>query len=148
MALIRWDPAGELVAIRNQMDRLLEERFPQHGPGRQRGREEWTPAVDIFEKQGGIVLRVEIPGVEIDDVSVEVKGDMLIIQGQRRLDETIRWEAYRRIERPYGSFRRSFALPQGVDQGNIRARLNNGVLEVTLPLSDERPPKAGNVKVE
>jgi len=91
---------------------------------------------------------VEIPGVEIDDVSVEVEGDVLTLQGERKLDETIKWEAYRRIERPYGSFRRSFTLPQGVDEGNIRARLKNGVLEVTLPLSDERPPKAVNVKVE
>lgn len=148
MALMRWDPFGELLAIRHRMNRLLEETVPTPASDRERGSREWTPPVDIFQNEEGIVVRAEIPGVDLEDLRVEVKGDVLTFQGDRRLDESISREAYRRIERPYGCFGRSFTLPRGVDQEKIRARLKNGVLEVTLPLSTERSTKTVNVKVE
>ncbi len=148
MALMRWDPVSELLALREQMDRLFEEAIPRETPVRRRGRGDWTPPVDIIQSEEDIVVRAELPGVDIEDVSVEVEGDVLRLQGERKLDKAVKPEAYQRVERPQGVFTRSFTLPQGVDHGKIRATLKNGVLEVTLPLPGERHPKTIDVKVE
>jgi len=148
MALMRWDPFRELEAIRGRMGRLFEEAFPELARHEGRAREEWTPPVDIFQSENAIVVRAEIPGVDLEDVRVEVKGDILTFQGERKLDEKIRREAYSRIERPYGSFGRSFTLPREVDQRKIQARLKDGVLEIVLPIPSEPTFRAVQVKVE
>ncbi|GAB4368816.1 MAG: Hsp20/alpha crystallin family protein [Deltaproteobacteria bacterium] len=142
MALVRWkDPIGELSSIQERMNRLFGEAF---GPtlaseeGWSRG---WEPAVDIYDADDAIVVKAEIPGVERDQVSVEVKDGVLTLKGERKFERDVKEENYHRIERSYGSFQRSFTLPSSVDPDKVRASLKNGVLEVTLTKKEQARPK-------
>jgi HSP20 family protein len=94
----------------------------------------WTPAVDIYETENKeVVLKAELPGLQREDIDVTVEGATLTIRGQRRREEAVAEQAYRRVERHYGSFARSFTLPSGVDAGAVRADYRDGVLTVRLP---------------
>lgn len=151
MAITRWDPVRELMGLLNmqeRINRLLDENL---GGERRSGEElragAWSPPVDIYETEENIVLKAELPGLEIEDVSVEVDDNVLSLKGERKLDETVRREEYHRMERAYGSFRRSFTLPAVVVRENIRAKLKNGVLEVILPKEEKEKPKQIKVDV-
>ncbi len=121
---------------------------------RSRGREEglrtgmWTPAVDIYENNDFVVVKAELPGVEKDRISVEVKEGILTLRGERGFDKELKKESYHRIERSYGTFQRSFSLPVSVDQEKVTARFQNGVLEVQLPKKDQVKPKQIEVDVK
>lgn len=148
MAIIRrWDPFKDLIDIQDRMNRLFEEsmrrfRFsdfelPATG---------FTPAVDIYETDESIVVKAEIPGVEKGDVKIEVKDNELLLKGEKRVEKDVKDENYHRIERVYGSFQRSFSLPQNVDKDKIKASFKNGVLEIKLPKKEEAKPK--EIKIE
>lgn len=142
MAIVRWkDPIGEFSSIHERMNRLFEEAFspslaPEEGWNRS-----WEPAVDIYEVGEAIVVKAEIPGVERDQVGVEVKDGILTLRGERKFEREVKEENYHRIERSYGSFQRSFTLPSSVDPDKVRATLKNGVLEVTLQKKEQARPK-------
>lgn len=150
MAIVRWlDPFRDLSAIQERMNQIFEDAL-----ARSRGREEglgtgmWTPAVDIYENSDFVVVKAELPGVEKDRISVEVKEGVLTLRGERRFDKELKEESYHRIERSYGSFQRSFSLPVSVDQEKVTARFKNGVLEVKLPKKDQVKPKQIEVGVK
>jgi len=101
----------------------------------------WAPAVDIFEHDGDIVLKAELPGVDPKDVDIRVENNVLSLRGERKVESEVKREQYHRVERAYGSFSRSFTLPSVVDTEKIKADYTDGVLKVTLPQKEEAKPK-------
>jgi len=144
MAIVRWEPFRDLVSLQDRMNRLFDESF--RGVTRP-GEEDWAlggtwaPAVDIFEQDGNIVLKAELPGVDTKDVDVRVENNTLTLRGERKFDNEVKKENYHRVERAYGSFSRSFTLPTVVDTDKIRAEFKDGVLRVMLPKKEEARPK-------
>ncbi len=151
MAIVRWEPFRDLVSIQGRMNRLFDEAF--RGASRPSGEEEewslgsWAPAVDIFEQDGDIVLKAELPGVDAKDVDVRVENNVLTLRGERKLDNEVKKESYHRVERAYGSFSRSFTLPTVVDTEKIKAEYRDGVLRVNLPKREEARPKQISISV-
>lgn len=137
MAIVRWDPFRELTALQDEFSRL----FPGVRGGEAAGRESWMPSVDVFETQEAVEIKAELPGLEPDDISLEVEDNVLTLSGERRFKEEVEEDKYYRVERRYGSFSRSLALPQSVDTDNIGAKYENGILEVTVPKVEEAKPK-------
>jgi len=147
MAVVKWDPFRDLVSIQDRMNRLFEQTL-----SRSRGEEgvtatTWTPAVDIYETADTIVMKAELPGVTREDIHIQINGSTLTLKGERRFARDVQEESYLRIERAYGSFHRSFALPATVQQENVRAVLRDGVLELTLPKAEDSKPKRISVDV-
>lgn len=150
MAIVRWEPFRDLLGIQDRMNRLFDEAF--RGAGRTSAEEDWTlgswaPACDIYEQDGNIVLKAELPGVEPKDVDVRVENNVLTLRGERRFDNEVKKESYHRVERAYGSFSRSFTLPSVVDTDKIKADYRDGVLRVTLPKREEAKPKQISISV-
>lgn len=148
MAIVRWDPLRDLVSLQERMNRMFEDSY--RGAGRSDDWAlggAWAPAVDIYEQDGNIVMKAELPGVDPKDVDVRLENNTLTLSGQRRLDSEVKQENYHRVERAYGTFTRSFTLPSVVDQGHIKAEYKDGVLKVTLPKREEAKPKQINIAV-
>ena len=123
--------------LHSEMNRMFDEvlgGLDRGRSGRQQGVQatEWAPSVDVFEKEGNLVIRAELPGVKQEDVDITVQDRVLTISGQRKEEQEQERDGYYVRERRQGAFRRSVMLPQGVDEGNIRARYEDGVLEVTV----------------
>lgn len=134
--LAHWDPSSETSRIH---DRL----FTRGGNDREWG---FRPAVDIYEDDTGIHVKAEVAGVKPEDIKVDVENRVLTLSGERKLDHEDKAEGYRRVERYYGSFSRSFALPSDVSAEEIDAKYDNGVLTVTLPKRPEAKRRAITVK--
>ncbi len=150
MAIVRWEPFRDLVSLQERMNRLFDESF--RGIGRTSGEEDWVggawaPAVDIYEQDGNIVLKAELPGVDPKDVDVRVENNILTLHGERKLDNEVKRENYHRVERAYGTFTRSFTLPNVVDTEKIKAEYKDGLLRMTLPKKDEARPKQISINV-
>jgi HSP20 family protein len=107
----------------------------------------WAPLVDIFEKGDDLIIRAEIPGVEKEDIDVQVEGNTLMLRGERKREAEFKEDDAYRLERAFGSFVRSFRLPKTVDSSRIAAAYENGVLEITLPKAEESKPKKVDIKV-
>ena len=141
MAIIRWDPFRDLVTIRDKMNRLFEDAVTQRGEEKELVSSSWAPAVDIYEDESQLVLTAEVPGLSEKDVEIKIEDNVLSIQGERKLEKETREENYHRIERAYGSFYRSFTLPNYIDQEKIRAEHENGVVKITMPKKPELQPR-------
>ena len=146
MALIRWEPARELQTIQQEMNRLFGSFFDGQS-GVEVGGRRWVPATDLVEEGDHYVLRADVPGVSEDDVKVELEDNVLTISGERKSEREQRKNGYYRIERAWGRFARSLTLPEGVDADGIKARFENGVLEVTIPKPAERKPRRVAIEV-
>jgi HSP20 family protein len=140
MAIIRWDPFREMTGVQDQLDRLWRGVFEG------RGQESWLPAVDVFDTMEAVVLRAELAGMSPDDIEIEVEDNVLTIKGERRFEEKVDEERYYRVERRFGSFQRSLALPQGVRSDDIAAAYEDGILTVTVPKVEQEKPKKIEVK--
>ena len=148
MAIVRWEPFRELMTLQERMNRMFDESY------RSRSGDEdwalggsWAPAVDIYEHDGNIVLKAELPGVDPKDVDVRLENNTLTLCGERKIDNEVKQESYHRVERAYGAFTRGFTLPSVVDQEKIKAEYKDGVLKVTLPKREEAKPKQINIAV-
>ena len=111
-------------------------------------RESWVPSVDILEKDGNLILRAELPGMIEKDIDLKLEGNTLILKGERKLDTEDKKNNYHRVESFYGSFTRSFRLPETVDQEKISADYKNGVLTITIPQKPEVRPREIPVSVQ
>jgi HSP20 family protein len=138
MAIVRWEPARELSTLQGEMNRLFNAFFegPENGGARR-----WTPAMDLVESEGDLVLKADLPGLSEDDVKIEVADGILTVSGERKTEHTEQKKGYYRMERSFGSFSRSLSLPDGVDADKIDASFKDGVLEVRIPKPEERQPK-------
>jgi HSP20 family protein len=143
MAIIRWDPFREMTQVQNQFNRLVDQVW-----GGRQERESWLPAVDVFDRQDAVVLKAELAGMNADDIQIEVEDNVLTIKGERKFEEKVEDERYYRVERRFGSFQRSLALPQGVKPDEIQAGYEDGILTVTVPKAEEEKPKRIEVKAK
>lgn len=146
MAIMKVDPLREFAAMQDRMNRLFGNAYLRDEDTGLRG--SWVPAVDIYETEGhDLVVRAELPGLNREDIEVSVENSTLVLKGEKKLDTSVKEEHYRRIERSYGSFHRSFTLPNTVDASRIAAEFKNGVLTVKLPFREEAKPRTINVDV-
>lgn len=141
MAIIRWDPFRELTTLQDQFNRLVDQVWGTR-------QESWLPAVDVFDTKDAVVLKAELAGMNPDDIQIEVEDNVLTIKGERKFEEKVDDERYYRIERRFGSFQRSLALPQGVKADEITATYEDGILTVTVPKAEEEKPKRIEVKAK
>ena len=147
MAMTRFDPFRDLAVLQDRMNRLFNESYGQRRDDDLMSRGTWTPPVDIYEVDGGLVLKAELPDMRREDIDVSVENNTLTIRGERKLDNEIKQESFHRIERAYGNFVRSFSLPNTVDATKIGAEYKNGVLTIKLPVREEAKPRSINVEV-
>ncbi len=144
MTVTRWEPLKDLMALQERMNRFFEETFSRGPQEAEAGA--WLPPVDILERGEEIILKMEVPEVDQNDIDIKVEGNILIIKGERRLEEETKTEDYHKLERPYGSFSRSFSLPNTIEPGKVKASYKDGMLRLTLPKKEETKPK--QIKVE
>ena len=140
MAIIRWDPFGDFMTLRDRMNRLFEDMSSSKEEKDLMTRA-WAPSVDIYENENEVVLNAEIPGVDEKDVEIKVEDNTLILKGERKFEKEAKEENYHRIERSYGSFFRSFALPGYIEQDRIEAEHENGILRIRMPKKLELKPR-------
>ncbi len=150
MTLVRWEPFHNPVSVQSRMNRIFDEAF-RGQPGASEDDwslgGNWAPAVDIFEHEGDIVLKAELPGVDAGDVDIRVENNVLSLRGERKFESEVKREDCHRVERAYGTFSRSFTLPTVVDTEKIKADYKDGVLKVTLPQKEEAKPKQISIAV-
>lgn len=146
-ALMRWDPFRELEDMSERLNRMFARPAT-----RTNGKEtmivaDWTPSVDISETDGEYLIKAELPDVKREDVKVTLEDGVLTIQGERKQEREEKGKKYHRVERSYGSFVRSFSLPDVIDEEKVKAEFRDGVLNLHLPKSEKAKPKAIEVKV-
>ena len=137
MSLSRFDPLASVRLFEDAFTRLINEP---------RANRPWSPAVDIYETENDLVLKADLPEVDQKDIDVRVENQTLTISGERKFEEKQAENGYHRIERSYGSFVRSFAVPNTFDTEKVAAAFKNGVLTVTLPKKEHAKPR--QVKIE
>jgi len=149
MAIVRWQPFCDLMATERGFDRLFRDAFSSVLPVREGElpTRAWAPAVDICENENNIVLKAELPGVDPKDVEVRVEDNTLYLKGERKFEKDTKEENYHRIERSYGSFARSFALPNSIDAEKVAAEYQDGLLTLTLPKREETKPKTIKINI-
>jgi HSP20 family protein len=134
MALVRWDPTREVDTLQSEVNRVFDAFF---GSGSHAATRRWVPAMDLVETDEHLVLKADLPGLERDDVAIEVKDGVLTVSGERKAEHEQKSEGFYRVERSFGSFNRSLTLPRGVAAEGIEASFDKGVLEVRIPKPEE-----------
>lgn len=147
MAIVKYNPFRELRAMQEQMNRLLDLTWNREA-GEVLKEGVWQPPVDIYEDQNAVFIKAELPGIEQKDIEVKIEDSTLTIRGERTQESELKSENYHRMERYYGAFQRSFALPQTIDQEKVQATCDKGVLTIILPKKDETKPKQIKVAVK
>jgi HSP20 family protein len=147
MALVRWEPVRELTSLQNEMNRLFTTFFDTPTPGNSDSLRRWLPAMDLVETDDEFVLKADLPGLSEGDVSIELEDNVLTVSGERKAEHQDKKEGFVRVERAYGSFRRSLTLPEGVDPEKVAATFDKGVLEVHIPKPEERKPRKVAISV-
>jgi HSP20 family protein len=143
--LTRWEPAREMMTLREAMDRLFDEAFT-HPLSIRDG---WSaPAIDMYQTDDEIVVKASLPGFKADDVQINITGDVLTLKGEIRQEEEKKEKAWHMREQRWGSFERSVALPANVVADRASADFENGVLTITLPKAEEARPRTISVKAK
>src|SRR5436853_3449116 len=143
--LTRWDPFREFSTLQDRMNRMFRDSYGD--------REEplttstFAPPVDVYEDEHNVTLKIEVPGVDEKDLDVRVENNTLTVHGERKFEKEEKEENYRRIERQYGSFTRSFSLPPTVNPESVQANYEKGVLKIKLEKKAEAKPKQIKVNV-
>ncbi len=146
MAIVRWDPWRE---IEDMFDRYTRSGGVPRGAGQELAPAgDWSPRVDIAETDKAFVIKAEIPEVKKENVKVSVNNGVLSVCGDREQEKEDKGKTFHRVERHYGSFCRSFTLPENVDEANIKATFKDGMLSLDIPKTEAPKPKVIEVKVE
>src|SRR6202051_2729181 len=148
--LTRWDPLRELSVMQdrlNRMSHLSRESYGPEGPEEALTTTSFAPLVDIYEDEHNITLKLEVPGIDEKDIDVRLDNNTLTVHGERNIEKEEKEENFRRVERQYGSFTRSFTLPSSVDAGQVSANYEKGVLKISLAKKAEAKPKQIKVNV-
>ena len=148
--LTRWEPFREFSITQdrmNRMNRLFRESYSPESPDEALTTTSFAPPVDIYEDEHNITLKLEVPGIDDKDIDVRIDGTSLTVHGERKIEKEEKEENFRRVERQYGSFTRSFTLPSSVDSGQVSAHYDKGVLKITLAKKAEAKPKQIKVNV-
>ena len=144
MAITRWDPYREVQSLQNRMNSLFRDMSGENDP---LAAASFVPAVDIYEDDKKVSLKLEVPGIDEKDLDVRVENHTLTVKGERKFETEEKEESFHRIERRYGSFFRAFTLPSTVDVENVQAEYHNGVLKLELAKKPEAQPKQIKVNV-
>lgn len=148
MNLIKWDPFRELEDVSNRLNRIFGRSASRAESSQEMlGMADWAPSVDISETDTAYLIKGEIPGVKKEDVKVTVQDGMLTIQGERKMEKEEKGKKFHRVERSYGSFVRSFRVPDDADENKVKAEFKDGMINVTLAKSAKAKPQAINVAV-
>jgi len=141
MAIVRWDPFRDLNMLQDRMNRLFDDAGRPWRTDEPAATTSWSPSVDIFETEGEIVVKAELPGMDRKDIQLNLENNVLSLRGERKFQKETKDDNYHRIERSYGVFSRAFSIPATVDEERIRADYKDGVLKIVLPKKDQAKPK-------
>jgi HSP20 family protein len=148
MNIVRFDPFREMSALQDRVNRIFADAYSRREDDDLMTRGAWVPPVDIYENdKHELVIKAELPDVDRNDINLRVENNTLTISGEKKMETEVKENQYRRVERSYGPFSRSFTLPQTVDANNIGAEYKNGILTVRLPLREEAKPRQITVQV-
>jgi HSP20 family protein len=145
--LTRWDPLRDLATMQNRINRFVRESYSPEGPEEALTTTSFAPPVDIYEDEHTIALKMEVPGIDEKDIDVRIENTTLTVHGERKFEKEEKEENFRRVERQYGSFTRSFTLPSSVDTAQVSANYDKGVLKISLAKKAEAKPKQIKVNV-
>jgi len=155
MSLVRWNPArdlatwpSDLFGMQREMNRMFDNFFRGTDHSEDYALAAWTPAVDIAEHDDEYIVKVELPGVNKDEVKITLESNILTLRGEKKQEKETKKENYHRVERSYGSFQRSFTLPTNVKSDKIDAAYKDGILTINVPKAEEAKPKQIEVKVK
>jgi len=141
MVHVKWEPFKDLMAMQDRMTRLFDETLSRVWKEEGMPRGAWSPPVDIFEKENELILKVDLPETSQSEIDIKVEENTLIIQGERKFIKEAPSESYIQIERPYGTFHRTFSLSRRIDQEKIKASYKDGVLRIILPKKEVTHPQ-------
>ncbi len=144
--LIRWEPAREMMTLREAMDRLFDDAFTR--PLSIAGNGWAVPAVDMYQTDNEVVVKAALPGMKAEDVQLNVTGEVLTIKGEIKQKEDVKEKAYHLREQRWGMFERSVILPTEVVADKAKADFENGILTITLPKAEEAKPKTISIKAK
>ena len=142
--LTRWEPFRELSTLQDRINRAFRESYSGTARDESLTTSSFAPAVDVYEDEHKVTLKIEVPGIDEKDIDVQVENNVLTVHGERKIEKE---ENYRRVERQYGSFTRTFTLPPTVETEAVSATYDKGVLKIALPKKAEAKPKQIKVNV-
>ena len=148
MELVRWRPRRYVPAISSDVDKMFDDLMQSWARPSSLSELGWSPSIDVCEKDGEILVSAEVPGIDPKDIDISVDGNRLVISGEKRQEEEEQDKNYYRVERSYGSFRRSFSLPSNADADNIKASSKDGVLSVRIPKRNDEIGKKVEIEVQ
>ena len=146
--LTRWDPRRDLATMQNRINRFVRESYSPEGPEEALTTTSFAPPVDIYEDEHNIALKMEVPGIDEKDIDVRIENNTLTVHGERRFEKEEKEENFRRVERQYGSFTRSFTLPSSVDLGQVSAHYDRGMLKISLAKKAEAKPRQIKINLD
>src|SRR5271168_4974673 len=144
--LTRWEPFREFATLQDRINRVFRDSYSA-GQDDSLTTSSFAPAVDVYEDEHKVTLKIEVPGIDEKDIEVRVENNTLTVHGERKIEKEEKEENYRRVERQYGSFTRTFTLPTTVETDGVSATYDKGVLNVSLPKKAEAKPKQIKVNV-
>jgi HSP20 family protein len=145
--ITRWDPFREFSTLQDRMNRLFRESYGPEGREESLTTTTFAPPVDVYEDEHSVTLKIEVPGIDEKDIDVRIENHVLTVHGERKFEKEEKEENFRRVERQYGSFTRTFTLPTTVDAEKVSANYDKGILKIALPKKAEAKPKQIKVNV-
>src|SRR5580765_4350397 len=145
--LTRWDPLRDLATMQSRINRFVRESYSPEAPEEALTTTSYAPPVDIYEDEHTITVKMEVPGIDEKDIDVRIENTTLTVHGERKIEKEEKEENFRRVERQYGEFTRSFTLPSSVDLAQVSAHYDKGVLKINLSKKAEAKPKQIKVTV-
>ncbi len=143
MTLMRWNPWSDIDTLQGELQKMLDTRTEGYRGAQVK---QFQPTVDIYEDTDKYTLKFDLPEVKLDDMHIDVEAQTLTVSGERKLEKEEKKDSYHRIERSYGSFTRSFTLPNNVQADHIMATVKDGVLRIELPKKAEAQPRKVTIK--
>ena len=145
--LTRWEPFREFTTLQDRINRVFRDSYSGPGHDDSLTASTFAPAVDVYEDEHTVSLKIDVPGIDEKDIDVRLENNTLTVHGERKIEKEEKEENFRRVERQYGSFTRTFTLPTTVDSENVSATYDKGVLKIALPKKAEAKPKQIKVGV-
>jgi HSP20 family protein len=145
--ITRWDPFREFSTLQDRMNRLFRDSYGPEGREESLTTTTFAPPVDVYEDEHTVSLKIEVPGIDEKDIDVRIENNVLTVHGERKFEKDEKEENFRRVERQYGSFTRTFTLPTTVDAEKVSANYDKGILKIALPKKAEAKPKQIKVNV-
>jgi HSP20 family protein len=146
----RWDPYDLFTQAQNEFEQFWGGRWPSFQPLRRFSElpSSWSPRVDVYQQNGNLVVKVELPGMKKEDINIAIEDGDLVVSGERKSEKKVEEKHYYRMERSYGSFYRRLPLPEGITQNKIEATYAEGVLQVTVPKPEDKAPEPKKIAIK